>query len=68
MQLCDIEDFVPEMISISAQKFVIFEIMEEHLTFGTKVLNGFLRVMVVVLVFILAAVVIALLLAAVGLL
>ena len=41
--------------------------MEEHLTFGTKVLNGVLRVMVVVLVFILAAVVVALLLAAVGL-
>ena len=54
------------MISISAQKFVIFEIMEEHLTFGTKLLNGFLRVMVVVLVFILAAVVVSLILALFG--
>jgi len=34
--------------------------MEEHLTFGTKLLNGFLKVMVVVLVLILAAVVFAL--------
>ena len=42
--------------------------MEEHLSFGTKILNGFLRVMVVVLVLILAAVVLSLLLAAVGLL
>ena len=42
--------------------------MEEHLTFGTKLLNGFLRVMVVVLVGILAAVVIAMILAAVGIL
>ncbi len=41
--------------------------MEEHLSFGTKVLNGFLRVMVVVLVLILAGVVVALLLAAIGL-
>ncbi len=40
--------------------------MEEHLSFGTKVLNGFLRVMVVVLVGILAAVVIALILALFG--
>ncbi len=42
--------------------------MEEHLSFGTKILNGFLRVMVVVLVLILAAVVISLILAAIGLL
>lgn len=42
--------------------------MEEHLSFGTKVLNGFLRVMVVVLVLILAAVLVSLLLAAVGIL
>ena len=41
--------------------------MEEHLSFGTKILNGFLRVMVVVLVLILAAVVISLILAAIGL-
>ncbi len=41
--------------------------MEEHLSFGTKVLNGFLRVMVAVLVLILAGVVVALLLAAIGL-
>ena len=55
-------------VSIFAQKFVNFDIMEEHLTFGTKLLNGFLRVMVVVLVGILAAVVIAMILAAVGIL
>lgn len=40
--------------------------MEEHLTFGTKILNGFLKVMVVVLVLILAAVVISLILALFG--
>jgi hypothetical protein len=40
--------------------------MEEQLTFGTKMLNGFLSVMVVVLVLILAAVVICLILAAFG--
>ncbi len=40
--------------------------MEEHLTFGTRLLNGFLRVMVVVLVFILAAVVVSLILALFG--
>ena len=40
--------------------------MEEHLTFGTKILNGFLKVMVVVLVLILAAVVVSLLLAMFG--
>ena len=40
--------------------------MEEHLTFGTRILNGFLKVMVVVLVLILAAVVVSLLLAMLG--
>jgi hypothetical protein len=40
--------------------------MEEEITFGTKILNGFLSVMVVVLVGILAAVVICLILAAFG--
>ncbi len=40
--------------------------MEEHLTFGTRILNGFLKVMVVVLVLILAAVVVSLLLAMFG--
>jgi hypothetical protein len=40
--------------------------MDEHITFGTKMLNGFLSVMVVVLVLILAAVVICLILAAFG--
>jgi hypothetical protein len=40
--------------------------MEEQITFGTKMLNGFLSVMVVVLVGILAAVVICLILAAFG--
>ncbi len=40
--------------------------MEEHLTYGTKILNGFLKVMVVVLVLILAAVVVSLLLAMFG--
>ena len=57
-----------KIFSNSAEKIVIFEIMEEHLSFGTKILNGFLRVMVVVLVLILAAVVISLILAAIGLL
>lgn len=40
--------------------------MEEHLDLGTRLLNGFLRVMVVVLVAILVAVVLALILAAFG--
>lgn len=40
--------------------------MDEHLTFGTRLLNGFLRVMVVVLVLILAAVVVSLILALFG--
>ena len=40
--------------------------MDENLTFGTKLLNGFLSVMVVVLVLILAAVVICLILALFG--
>ena len=40
--------------------------MEEHLSLGTRMLNGFLSAMVVVLVLILAAVVITLILAGVG--
>jgi hypothetical protein len=40
--------------------------MEDQLTFGTKILNGFLSIMVVVLVLILAAVVICLILAGLG--
>jgi len=40
--------------------------MEDQITFGTKILNGFLSVMVVVLVGILAAVVVCLILAAFG--
>ncbi|WP_262493645.1 hypothetical protein [Eudoraea adriatica] len=40
--------------------------MEDQLTFGTKLLNGFLSIMVVVLVLILAAVVICLILAGLG--
>lgn len=40
--------------------------MEEELSFGTKLLNGFLSIMVVVLVLILAAVVIGLILAGLG--
>ena len=40
--------------------------MDEHLDVGTKVLNGFLSVMVIVLILILAAVVISLILAAFG--
>ena len=40
--------------------------MEEQLTVGTRFLNGFLSVMVVVLVLILAAVVVCLILAALG--
>ncbi len=40
--------------------------MEEEIDFGTRVLNGFLSAMVVVLVLILAAVVICLILAVFG--
>ncbi|WP_281278415.1 hypothetical protein [Muriicola soli] len=40
--------------------------MEEQITFGTKMLNGFLIAMVAVLVVILASVVICLILAAFG--
>ncbi len=40
--------------------------MEDEITFGTRVLNGFLSVMVVVLVGILVAVVVCLILAALG--
>ena len=40
--------------------------MEEEITFGTRVLNGFLSVTVVVLVTILVAVVFCLILAAFG--
>ena len=40
--------------------------MEEHLDIGTRLLNGFLKVMVVVLIFILLAVVVSLILAAFG--
>jgi hypothetical protein len=41
-------------------------IMEEDLDFGTRLLNGFLKVMVVVLVVILIAVVVTLILALFG--
>jgi len=41
--------------------------MEENLDIGTKLLNGFLRVMVVILIIILISVVICLILAAFGL-
>ncbi len=40
--------------------------MEEHLDIGTRLLNGFLKVMVVVLIFILVAVVVSLILALFG--
>lgn len=40
--------------------------VQEEITFGTRVLNGFLSVMVVVLVSILLAVVVCLILAAFG--
>jgi len=40
--------------------------MEDQLSFGTKLLNGFLSITVVVLVLILAAVVICLILAGLG--
>lgn len=40
--------------------------MEEHISVGTRFLNGFLSVMVVLLVFVLAAVIISLILAALG--
>jgi hypothetical protein len=42
--------------------------MEEEMTFNTKILNGFLKFMVVVLIAILLSVVIGLLLAAFGIL
>jgi len=42
--------------------------MEQEITFGTKILNGFLSIMVVILVAILLSVVGGLLLAAVGIL
>jgi len=42
--------------------------METDITFGTRLLNGFLKVMVVVLVGILISVVVGLVLAAVGIL
>ncbi|WP_276389440.1 hypothetical protein [Eudoraea chungangensis] len=40
--------------------------MEDQMTYGTKILNGFLSVMVVVLVLILVAVVVCLILAGLG--
>lgn len=40
--------------------------MDEQITIGTRMLNGFLKVMVVVLVGILASVVVCLILAAFG--
>ena len=40
--------------------------MEEHISVGTRMLNGFLSAMVVVLVLILAAVVVTLILAGIG--
>jgi len=40
--------------------------MEEELTFGIRVLNGFLSLMIVVLVLILVAVVVCLILAGLG--
>ena len=66
--LPDIELPVQSFFSIIAQNVVIFNIMEEHLTFGTRILNGFLKVMVVVLVLILIGVVISLILALFGIL
>ncbi|WP_255443989.1 hypothetical protein [Robiginitalea sp. SC105] len=42
--------------------------MEEHLSVGTRFLNGFLIVMVALLVLVLAAVIISLILAAFGVL
>ena len=42
-------------------------IMDNELSVGTRFLNGFLRIMVVLLIGVLAAVVITMLLAAVGL-
>ena len=42
--------------------------MEQEITLGTKVLNGFLRIMVVILVAILIAVVVGLILAVFGVL
>lgn len=40
--------------------------MEENLDIGTRLLNGFLRIMVVILIFILLAVVVSLILAVFG--
>lgn len=42
--------------------------METDITFGTRLLNGFLKAMVVILVGILLSVVVSLILAAVGIL
>ncbi|MGB5668145.1 MAG: hypothetical protein WBM53_14990 [Maribacter sp.] len=42
--------------------------MEQEITLGTKVLNGFLKIMVVILVAILIAVIVGLILAAFGVL
>ncbi len=42
--------------------------MQEELSLGTRFLNGFLRVMVLLLVLVLAGVVVSLLLAALGIL
>lgn len=42
--------------------------MEDEISLGTRFLNGFLRVMVLLLILVLAAVVVSLLLAALGIL
>lgn len=47
---------------------VNIKIMENELTFGTRMLNGFLTIMVVILVGILLSVVIGLILAGIGVL
>ncbi|TDQ32349.1 hypothetical protein CLV82_0174 [Zeaxanthinibacter enoshimensis] len=44
----------------------ILGVMEENLDMGTRVLNGFLSIMVVILVFILLSVVVGLIAAALG--
>lgn len=56
-------EYLPRILTL----YEIKSIMEE-LDFGTRLLNGFLKVMVVVLIFILISVVVSLILALFGIL
>lgn len=57
-------DHVPIILTL----YQITSLMDEELDLGTRILNGFLKVMVVVLIGILIAVVISLILALFGIL